>query len=76
MRPLLREKLGGTAIAMPMNTLYEERISSRYLPGPERELGQETPLLPYSTLPLGGAEGKGKCKMEKQKGKSVTQTYC
>ena len=37
---------------MPMNTLEEERISSRYLPGPEREPGQETPLLPYSTLHL------------------------
>lgn len=46
-----------------MNTPEEERISSRHLPGPEREPGQETTLLPLLHPPpaeeLEVGEGSG-----------------
>ena len=56
---------------MPMNTLEEERISSRYLPGPEREPDQETPLLPLLHPPpeeLEVRKGRGSARWRNRKG--------
>lgn len=61
-----------------MNTHEEERISSRYLPGPEREPGQETLLLPLLHPPpeeLEVRKGRGSARWRNRKG-SQSHRHC